>query len=105
MRQHLTRASDGPSGYQFLLLESVPGIVVALEVVREPGQWLLIVGLVLLSVGVFMALYLSHRSVWAIVEPIDGERSKVVIGGRASRNREGFAREFEAIRRTLEELA
>lgn len=105
MRMHLTRGSDGPSGYQFLLQESVPSIVVALEVVREPGQWLLIVGLVLLSVGVFMALYMSHRSVFAVVEPLEGGRSRVTIGGRASRNREGFAREFEAIRRTLEELA
>lgn len=105
MRQHLTRSSDGPSGYQFLAVEAVPSLMVTLEVVREPGQWLVIVGLVLLSVGVFSALYLSHRVVWSIVRPAGPGKSRVVLAGRAARNEEGFSREFEAIRRTLEELA
>lgn len=104
-RAHLTRASDGPSGYQFLSAKIIPSLVVTLEVVREPGQWLVIVGLVLLTVGAFSALYLSHRLIWFVVSPEPGGRSRVTLGGRASRSREGLAREFALVRRALEELA
>ncbi|MFZ1948259.1 MAG: cytochrome c biogenesis protein ResB [bacterium] len=104
-RAHLTRASDGPSGYQFLLAKTIPSLVVTLEVVREPGQWLVVVGLALLTVGAFSALYLSHRLIWYVVVPEPGGKSRVTLGARASRNREGLGREFAAIRRTLEELA
>lgn len=105
MRQHLTRSSDGPSGYQFLAVEAIPSLVVTLEVVREPGQWLVIVGLALLSVGVFSALYLSHRVIWSIVRSAGQGKSRVVLAGLAARNKDGFSREFETVRRTLEELA
>jgi cytochrome c biogenesis protein len=104
-RAHLTRASDGPSGYQFLLGETIPSLVVTLEVVREPGQWLVVVGLALLTIGAFAALYLSHRLIWYVVTPEADGKSRVVLGGRASRNRDGLGRELASIRRTLEELA
>jgi cytochrome c biogenesis protein len=105
VRGHPTPTSDGPSGYRFILLRPVYALVVTLEVVREPGQWLLIVGFILLTVGVFSALYLSPRVVWARVRPAPDGRAVVLLAGRAARNREGFAAEFEAIRRALEELA
>lgn len=105
VRGHPTEASDGPSGYRFILLRPIYALVVTLEVVREPGQWLLIVGFILLTAGVFSALYLSPRWVWARVRPAPHGRAQVLLAGRSSRGREGFAREFAAIRRTLEELA
>ena len=105
IRGHPTAASDGPSGYKFILLRPVYALIVTLEVVREPGQWLLIAGFILLTAGVFSALYLSPRVVWARVRPAGDHRAQVLLAGRAARGREGFAREFAAIRRTLEELA
>lgn len=105
IRGHPSAAPDGPSGYRFILLRPIYSLVVTLEVVREPGQWLLLAGFVLLTAGVFSALYLSPRVVWARVRPAAGGRAVVLLAGRAARNREGFGREFDAIRRALEELA
>ncbi len=98
-------AADPRAGYQLVMMHPVPSLMVTLEVVKEPGQWLIVAGLALLTLGVFTSLYLSHRIIWFVVKPHQAGKAQVVFGGRASRNRDGFAREFEAIRRTLEELA
>jgi cytochrome c biogenesis protein len=94
---------DGP--YRFVLSYAVPSLAVLLEVVREPGQGLIIGGLALLTLGSFVSLYLSHRRIWFILVPLPGEKTRVVFGGRANRNREGFTKEFESIKDTLDELS
>jgi cytochrome c biogenesis protein len=94
---------DGNLG--FSLIHGVPSIYVTLEVVREPGEWLVVTGLALLTLGTFACLYLSHRRIWFIVKSLPGDKSHVIFGGSASRNPEAFTGEFERIRRTLEELS
>jgi cytochrome c biogenesis protein len=105
--QVLGQASRVPPGgaYAFVMMHAVPSVMVTLEVIEEPGQALVIVGLVLLTLGGFVSLYLSHRTVWLVVRPHAGGKTEVVLGARTSRNREGMANEFEAVRRTLDELA
>lgn len=105
IKHDLSEAGEENGRYCFVLVHSVPSVVVTLEVVREPGQGFIIGGLVLLTLGTFVSLYLSHRRIWFIVSPLPGAKARVVFGGRTSRNREGFAKEFEAIRETLDELS
>jgi cytochrome c biogenesis protein len=95
----------GRGSYSFVLIHAIPSLVVTLEVVGEPGQWLIISGLVLLTVGTFISLYLSHRRIWFIVAALSPSQSKVVMGGRANRNMEAFAREFDLIGSQLRELS
>ncbi len=90
--------------YQFVIMYAVPSIIVYLEVVKEPFQIFIYVGLALLTVGTFISLYLSHRRLWFKVSTVEGDRARVVFGGRSNRNRSGFKAEFEAIRETLNEL-
>ena len=91
--------------YQFVVMYGVPAVLVTLEIVREPFQGLIIAGLALLTVGSFMSLYLSHRRIWFIVTGLPGGKARIAFGGGTSRNPEGFAGEFEGVRRTLDELA
>jgi len=95
--------NDGNLG--FSVVHGVPSIVVTLEVVREPGEWLVITGLVLLTAGSFVCLYLSHRRIWFILRGLPDRKARLIFGGNSSRNMEGFRSEFERIRRTLEELS
>jgi cytochrome c biogenesis protein len=90
--------------YQFAVMYAVPTVVVTLEVVKEPFQGFIIGGLALLTLGTFVSLYLSHRRIWFIVSALPGRKAHIVFGGSANRNRDGFAREFDAIRETLDEL-
>jgi cytochrome c biogenesis protein len=105
--QALGQGSQVPPGraYAFVMMHAVPSVMVTLEVIEEPGQALVIIGLILLTAGGFVSLYLSHRMVWLVVRPHAGGKAEVVLGARSSRNREGMANEFEALRRTLDELA
>ena len=105
--QALTRSARGAAGdaLNFIVMRAVPSVLVTLEVVKEPGQGLVMAGLVLLTLGAFGSLYLSHRSLWLVLRPAGGGKTEVFLGARASRNRDGLAREFEGIRRTLDELA
>jgi cytochrome c biogenesis protein len=91
--------------YQFVIMYAVPSIVVYLEVVKEPFQGFIYVGLALLTLGTFISLYLSHRRLWFKVSSEEGGRARVIFGGRANRGRPAFKTEFEAIRETLNELA
>jgi cytochrome c biogenesis protein ResB len=95
--------AEGP--YQFVLMYGVPAVLVTLEIVREPMQVLIMAGLALLTVGTFVSLYLSHRRIWFIVTGLPGAKARIVFAGNASRDPEGFADEFEDVRRTLHELA
>lgn len=95
--------ADGNLG--FSVIHGVPTVYVTLEVVREPGEWLVIAGLILLTAGTCVCLYLSHRRIWFILKNLPERKSRVAFGGNASRNPEAFRGEFEHIRRTLEELS
>jgi cytochrome c biogenesis protein len=105
IRKSLSDEVIGEGAYRFVLVHAVPSVVVTLEVVKEPGQGFIIAGLVLLTLGCFGALYMSHRRLWFTARPEPGGKTRVLFGGRANRNREAFAEEFEQIRRTLEELS
>jgi cytochrome c biogenesis protein len=91
--------------YQFVIMYTVPSILVYLEIVKEPFQGFIYIGLALLTVGTFISLYLSHRRIWFKVCDEEGGRARVVFGGRANRGRSAFKAEFEAVRETLNELA
>ncbi len=102
-REAAAFTGDGNLGFE--VIHGVPSVLVMLEVVREPGEWLVVTGLVLLTAGSFICLYLSHRRIWFILKSLPDRKCRVVIGGSTSRNNEGFRGEFEHIRRTLDELS
>jgi cytochrome c biogenesis protein len=104
IERDLSAAGVGESPLRFVMIHPVASLAVVLEVVREPGQGLVIGGFVLLTVGAFVSLYLSHRQIWFILVALPGDKTRVVFGGRASRNPEGFTGEFESIKDTLSEL-
>jgi len=105
LQRDVLPAEEVGGAYQFVVMYGVPAVLVTLEIVREPFQGLIIAGLALLTVGSFVSLYLSHRRIWFIVAGLPDGKTRIVLGGGASRNPEGFADEFEAVRRALDELA
>jgi cytochrome c biogenesis protein len=104
LKRDVAPPEEAGGRYQFVVMYGIPSLIVTLEVVREPFQGLLIAGLVLLTGGIFVSLYLSHRRIWFIVTGTEDGKSRIVFGGNASRNPEGFSDEFRHIRRTLDEL-
>jgi cytochrome c biogenesis protein len=100
-----SRTGSSRQRYDFMLVHAVPSVLVTLEIVDEPGQGFIMAGLILLTIGTSISLYLSHRRIWFIVAGLPGHRAKVVFGGTANRNRDGFSKEFGEIRSGLDELS
>ena len=57
-------------------------------------------GFALLSIGVFLLFYTSHRRLWAWVAA-DEDGSRLVLAGTGNRRQAEFAREFAALEATL----
>ena len=75
-----------------------------LQVVREPGVWVVWIGCALLIIGTFMAFFVAHCRLWMHISREGGKRGRVVLGGNAHRNKVSFEREFGELTRRLENL-
>jgi len=68
-----------------------------LQVAHEPGQWLIWAGCLLLTLGLMMALYLSHIRIWGIVGLDQKGQAALLLGGQPSKYRENFERKFHEL--------
>lgn len=83
----------GPSSAKDIDFPAVTG----LEVAREPGQWLVWAGCLLMVCGLFVAFYLVHMRLW--VTPVVNAGGKLVlwVGGAANKNKDRFEQKFEEV--------
>jgi cytochrome c biogenesis protein len=71
--------------------------VTGLEVAFEPGQWFVWAGCVLMGIGLFMAFYLVHMRVWAVVTKNMDGRFVLWVGGAANKNKDRFEQKFNEL--------
>ncbi len=67
-----------------------------LQVVYDPGVWVIWAGCTLMVIGLWFAFFSSHRRVWVRLRE-EGGSTAVVLAGNANKNREKFAEEFERL--------
>ncbi len=72
-----------------------------LQVVYDPGVWVIWLGCIVMVIGLYLAFFVSHRRVWARIED-SGGGSTVLLAGSANKNRDAFAEEFEKLGSLLE---
>jgi cytochrome c biogenesis protein len=89
--------------YQVRVVRIDTGRFTGLEVKKDPGIWLVWAGFILMTVGIGLTFYSSHRKLWVCVEP-DKKRKKsiITVAGRASRNAPAFEEKFMALCSRLE---
>jgi cytochrome c biogenesis protein len=68
--------------------------VTGLQVSFEPGQWLVWAGCLMMGAGLFVAFYMVHMRIWAVV--IRDAQGKLVlwVGGAANKNKDRFEQKF-----------
>lgn len=65
-----------------------------LQVRKDPGVWIVYLGCITISIGLFIAFFMSHRKVWvSVVE--DKNNARVVIGATANKNRGALERKID----------
>ena len=72
-----------------------------LRVVHDPGVPVFIAGSILMLVGLILSFYLYPRRVWAVVSS-QGDKSKIIAGGRGLKDKASFNQEFEKIMEKLD---
>jgi len=72
-----------------------------LQVVYDPGVWVIWLGCAFMVIGLWFAFFSSHRRVWVRLRE-DGGATAVVLAGNANKNRERFTEEFERLGDAIE---
>lgn len=67
-----------------------------LQVVYDPGVWVIWTGCTLMVLGLWFAFFSSHRRVWVRLRE-EGGATGVLLAGNANKNRESFTEEFERV--------
>lgn len=67
-----------------------------LQVAKDPGVWTVYIGCTLMLLGLYVAFFLSHRRVWALLTKTESG-TKILISGTSNKNRIGFEREFDML--------
>jgi len=67
-----------------------------LQVRRDPGVWVVYLGCFGMSVGLFIAFFMSHKKIWI---RLTGEKNntRVIIGASANKNRHAFEQKIEKL--------
>jgi len=67
-----------------------------LQVRKDPGVWVVYFGCITMSIGLFIAFFMSHRRIWVkMVE--EKNNTRVIIGATSNKNRTAFERTIDKI--------
>jgi len=94
LRPDLKTAEGLPVDLTFTSFESLQ--YTGLQVVYDPGVWVIWTGCTLMVFGLWFAFFSSHRRVWVRLRQ-EGGATAVALAGNANKNREAFAEEFERL--------
>ncbi len=79
------------SGNSRLEFTDVRGAQFAVLLVRrDPGLWIIYLGSLIMSIGLYMAFFTSHRRLWIKLTGVGSSGARVLVAGCAHKGREGF---------------
>jgi cytochrome c biogenesis protein len=67
-----------------------------LQVRKDPGVWIVYLGCCTISIGLFIAFFISHRKIWVSIFE-EKNNTRVAIGATSNKNRAAFERKIEKI--------
>lgn len=91
------------SPYAFQFRDLRAGYFTGLQVAREPGQWAVWAGALLMGLGLAMAFYFVHLRFWIV--PVSDGRGRLVlwVGASSSKNRDELERRLGLLVDAIEE--
>jgi cytochrome c biogenesis protein len=67
-----------------------------LQVRKDPGVWVVYLGCIIMSIGLFIAFFISHRRIWIKVSE-DKNNTTVIIGGTTNKNKTAFEEKIDKL--------
>jgi cytochrome c biogenesis protein len=95
-------AHNSESPYKFEARDLQMANYTGLQVSREPGQWAVWAGCLLMGVGLAAAFYFVHVRLWVV--PVSNDRGQLTlwVGGTANKNQDVFQEKFAKVVETIE---
>jgi cytochrome c biogenesis protein len=85
-----------PDGSRFEFIDYWGVEFTGLQVRKDPGVWVVYFGCIAMSLGLFIAFFMSHRKLWIkLLE--EKNMTRVIIGGTANKNRGAFEHRIDKI--------
>jgi cytochrome c biogenesis protein len=67
-----------------------------LQVAKDPGVWLIYLACIVMSLGLYVSFFISHRKIW--IKITDNKKSvRITIGGSVNRNKLNFEKEVDRL--------
>lgn len=66
-----------------------------LQITRSPGQNVVYLGCIMLTLGVFLLFYVAQRRIWVLVKPLESGENEVILAGSSNRNPRDFDKYFQ----------
>lgn len=95
------KPTDLPVELTFIDMSSLQ--YTGLQVVYDPGVWVIWAGCTFMVLGLWFAFFSSHRRVWVRLRE-EGGTTALALAGNANKNRESFTEEFERLGDALHAL-
>jgi cytochrome c biogenesis protein len=89
-----------PGGHKIEFVDYWGVEYTGLQVSRDPGVGLIYFAFTIMTLGLYVALFMSHKKIWVSLTPdTSGKRDfvRISIGGSANKNRFSFEKEIEKI--------
>jgi cytochrome c biogenesis protein len=91
--------------FQVKIKEIKTRFVSGLQVNRDPGVWFIWIGASLMLIGFIITFYFSHQQIWVWVreekDPKEKNRTEILVGGTAHKNRGAFVHKMEQLTEKL----
>lgn len=89
-----------PAGNRIIFTDYRGVEYTGLQVAKDPGKWLIYFAFAVMTIGLYVAFFMSHKKIWITVAPeTSGGKSfvRITAGGSAGKNRLSFERDIEKI--------
>jgi len=80
----------GASTYEITIK---PRFATGLQVVKDPGVWMVYSGCIMMILGLIVIFFLSHRRVWVLVES-GADGTNLLLTGNSNKNKLGFEKDM-----------
>lgn len=82
--------------YDFHFVNLFPAYFTGLQVTKDPGVLTVWVGCLIMTIGIYLAFFTSHRRIWLVLNKKE-DRIQAFVAGTANKNREAFSESFNEL--------
>ncbi|NPA95884.1 MAG: cytochrome c biogenesis protein ResB [Thermodesulfobacteria bacterium] len=90
-----------PSGEYELIVKQL--YATGLQVTKDPGVWFVYIGCGMMLLGLYVAFFLSHRKIYALIRADKDAGTTVLFAGSAHKNKLGFEKIFSRLVKEFED--